>query len=67
LEFPAYSAIALCNPFFDFGSKIVHFMMPAFKMAYRMNSDAVTMELKPDLDKIPDHIYPWLYDFENPF
>lgn len=31
-----------------------------------MNANAYTFEYKPSRKDVPEHIYPWLYDFENP-
>jgi hypothetical protein len=35
--------------------------------AYKMKKDGMGPEHKVNLTQCPDHIYPWLYDFDNPF
>mmetsp|Transcript_12345 Transcript_12345/g.20751 ORF Transcript_12345/g.20751 Transcript_12345/m.20751 type:complete len:87 (+) Transcript_12345:67-327(+) len=56
----------MCNPFFAFGGKLIYLFFPSIRMAHKMNPNAYTFEYKPKVKNVPEHIYPWLYDFNNP-
>ena len=63
-----YDAICFLNPFFNFFDKSKLKWAQAFIYgAYKLNKDGMAPELKVNVQECPDHIYPWLYDFDNPF
>ena len=63
-----YDAICFLNPFFYFYERSkLKIASPFINWAYWMNNNGMGPEHKVNLAKCPDHIYPWLYDFDNPF
>ena len=33
---------------------------------YKFDNKSMTPEVKMDMKKFPEHLYNWLYDFDNP-
>lgn len=56
----------MANPFFCFGNKYARTIVPLLKFMKFLNKNAMTPEHKVDLSQVPEHIHPWLYDFDNP-
>ena len=61
------AAIAFLNPFWNFNDTRVQSVVPALRFYHYMNPKGFAPEIKVDLKNTPEHIYPWLYDFDNPF
>jgi hypothetical protein len=36
------------------------------KTMYKFNNKSMTPEVKMDMKTFPEHLYNWLYDFDNP-
>ena len=42
-------------------------LVPVLRMIHKFNPKGFAPEFKVDIKKVPEHIYPCLYDFDNPF
>lgn len=63
-----YQAVSFCNPFFALAQKnLIKLALPYLKTRHMMNSNAMCPEVKEKEADVPEHILPWLYDFDNPF
>jgi len=63
-----YDAVCLVNPYFSpFQKKSMKMLKPYLNSKYKKDKSAFGPEIKQNDSKVPEHIHPWLYDFDNPF
>ena len=61
-----YKSVSLCNPFFGLSQKkLIKLIQPFLKTKHLLNEDSVCPEVKVKESEVPEHILPWLYDFDN--
>ena len=65
-----YSAVSFVAPFFNFyqpNADKINMVAPLVSCAKFFRPNGHGPPLPVDLEKFPDHLYPWMYDFNNPF
>lgn len=65
---PLYDSVIFCNPYFSFHHRnLSKLAKPYVKAKYACNKKSTWPEVTYVDSEVPDHIIPWLYDFENPY